>query len=60
MDGDIICESCTYYVFNEELEEYECLVNLDEDEYAAFLRSGSRKCPCYRKDDEYGVVKKQM
>ncbi len=60
MSGEIICESCTHYVYNEELEEYECLVCLDEDEYAVFLHSGSQRCPYYRLDDEYGVVKKQM
>ncbi len=54
------CDSCTHYVFNEETEEYECLVTLDEDDYYNFISRKSRCCPYYRRDDEYGVVKKQM
>lgn len=59
MSGNL-CESCTYYVWSEELEEYECLVTLDEDEYARMLSGGEEKgCRYYRADDEYGIVKKQ-
>lgn len=54
------CESCTYYVYNEDYEEYECLVSLDEDEYGALVSGKYRSCPYFRLDDEYGVVKKQM
>ncbi len=54
------CESCVYYVYNENVEEYECLVNLDEDEYYALISGKQKSCPYYRRDDEYGVVKKQM
>ena len=54
------CESCVYYVYNENVEEYECLVNLDEDEYYALISGKQKSCPDYRRDDEYGVVKKQM
>lgn len=54
------CSSCTYYVYNDDYEDYECLVNLDEDEYAAMLSGGEKNCPYYRRDDEYGIVKKQM
>ena len=54
-----ICEKCTYYVYNEELEEYECLVTLDEDEYAAMLSEHSRGCKYFRENDQYGIVKKQ-
>ncbi len=54
-----LCDSCTFYVWDEELEEYECLVTLDEDEYAAMLSDTSSGCRYYRKDDEYGIVRKQ-
>ncbi len=50
---------CVNYVYDEELEEYECMVNLDEDELVSFLQSGQRNCTYFRLDDEYGVVRKQ-
>lgn len=54
------CESCVYYVYDEELDCYSCLVELDEDEYGRFLRGECCSCPYYRLDDEYGVVRHQM
>lgn len=53
------CESCTNYVYNEDYECYECLVNLDEDEMLRFMTGTSQSCPYYRADDEYAVVRKQ-
>ncbi len=53
------CEMCVYYVYNENYEDYECLVNLDEDEMYRFLSSGQKNCPYFRLDDEYAVVRKQ-
>ncbi len=60
MSDALTCENCTYYVYNEDYDEYECLVNLDEDEYYALISGQRKACPYYRKDDEYGIVKKQM
>ena len=54
------CESCSNYAYNEEFECYECLVNLDEDEYAKFISSSMSSCSYYTSDDEYKIVKKQM
>ena len=51
------CEMCGYLEYNEELEYYECTMNLDEDEMYNFMSGGVRNCP-YR--DEYRVVRKQM
>ncbi len=53
------CEMCVYYVFNEDLEEYECLVDLDEDEMYRFLSSQHESCPYFRLDDEYSIARKQ-
>lgn len=50
---------CVYYVYNEDYEDYECLVNLDEDDVYKFMSSSQRDCPYFRLDDEYGVVRKQ-
>lgn len=54
------CESCTFYVYDEDYEYYVCEANLDEDEMSAFLRGAEFSCPYYRLDDEYAVVRKQM
>ncbi len=53
------CDSCRHYVFNEDYECYECLVNLDEDEVAAYLSGSMTSCPYYSRDDEYEIVRKQ-
>ncbi len=53
------CEMCVYYVYNEDYEDYECLVNLDEDDVYRFMSSSQQSCPYFRLDDEYGVVRKQ-
>lgn len=54
------CEMCTNYVYDEDLECYVCMVNLDEDEACRFLSGNNYNCSYFRLDDEYGVVKKQM
>ncbi len=53
------CESCSNYVYNEDYECYECLVNLDEDEFSKFMINSLESCPYYRNDDEYRIVRKQ-
>ena len=54
------CESCVNFVYDEEADLYECLVNLDEDEMVRFMTQSDYCCPYYRLDDEYGTVRKQM
>ena len=56
----ISCDTCVNNVYDEEYEEYDCMVNLDEDEMYRFLASGQKECPYYRSDDEYDVVRHQM
>ncbi len=46
------CDMCAHYVYNEEDEFYECLVNLDEDEMYRFMSSNVKNCPYFRLDDE--------
>ncbi len=53
-----LCDECVYYTYNEDFDEYECLVNLDEDDLYRFY-SHKDTCPYFRLDDEYGVVRKQ-
>lgn len=39
------CESCMYYQYDEEYEEYFCDVNLDEDEMERFCVTASAIAP---------------
>ena len=53
------CETCAYYEYDSEWEEYYCSINLDEDEYARFVSNGGSSCPYYNYYDEYKIVHKQ-
>ena len=55
-----MCETCAYYIYDEEYEEYVCDVNMDEDDYGALVRGELRECPYYRNGDEYLVVRHQL
>lgn len=53
------CETCFYYVYNEETDDYSCEIDMDMDEAERFLSFTSRGCPFYNPGDEYSIVKKQ-
>lgn len=53
------CESCVYFDYDDELDDYVCTVNLDEDEALDFLNGRNNRCPYYRFYDEYKSVQKQ-
>ena len=50
------CETCQFYDYDEEYDEYVCGAFLDEDELS--MANGG-KCPMYRFYDEYKSVQKQ-
>lgn len=54
------CESCEFYDYDEEYDEYVCNARLDQDEMANFLSNKTRSCPYYRFYDEYKSVHKQI
>ena len=54
------CDTCNFYVYDEEYECYTCEVNLDEDEYYRFVTNGRWSCPHSRSDDEYKIVRHQI
>ena len=54
------CETCTYYSYDEEFEQYVCDVNMDEVEYCRFLSNKNYRCPYWRDGNEYAVVRHQM
>ena len=56
----VSCESCTYYIYDEDYESYVCDKNMDEDEYIRLMTDRYFQCPFYRNGDEYAVVRKQM
>ena len=57
--GAASCDLCAHYVYDEE-DDSECMVNMDEDDYARFITSSYESCPYFQLDDEYKVVRKQM
>ncbi len=54
------CDMCANYAYDEEFDEYYCVVELDEDEYYRYISDRSVSCPYYKNGDEYAVVKHQM
>ena len=54
------CDMCANYAYDEEFEEYYCVVELDEDEYYRYISDKSESCPYFKNGDEYAVVRHQM
>ena len=54
------CDSCEFYDYDEEYEEYVCTARLDQDDMENFLGKRTRSCPYYRFYDEYKSVHKQI
>ncbi|MGN0633158.1 MAG: DUF6472 family protein [Oscillospiraceae bacterium] len=53
------CDSCAYYTYDEEYEEYYCSADVDEDDFYRLTNDRKSGCPFYRNGDEYAVVRKQ-
>lgn len=60
MDGNVNCETCSNYIYDEEYDEYYCQMDLDEDEYGRMAFSSQYRCPYYKFANEYEVVWKQI
>lgn len=58
--GAVSCGTCTYYVYDDEYEEYVCDISMDEDEYIRLISDKHYECPYYRNGDDYRIVRKQM
>lgn len=54
------CDMCAHYVYDDEDDFYECMVNMDEDDFARVMMKGYVSCPYFQLDDEYRIVRKQM
>ncbi len=57
--GKTNCETCSHYVYDEEYDEYICMINLDEDDYARLMSGQDYECPYYNAYDEYKIVRRQ-
>ncbi|MFI3325686.1 MAG: DUF6472 family protein [Clostridia bacterium] len=53
------CDICLNFEYNNEIEDYECIINMDEDEYSQFLNNSYYKCPYFRMGNDYTILKKQ-
>jgi hypothetical protein len=54
------CDTCAFYTYDEEYEEYFCDVNIDQDDYIRLEERQYKACPFYRNGDEYAVVRHQI
>lgn len=53
------CDTCWYYDYDEEYDEYCCAMELDEDEVYRILSSAKQHCPFYRQGDDYTLARRQ-
>lgn len=53
------CETCQFYDFDEDYDDYVCTMDMDEDEYARFLGGDTRSCPYWRSGDDYETARRQ-
>lgn len=55
-----LCETCAYYIYDEDREEYVCDIDMDEDDYARLLSGRYKECPFWKNGDEYDTVRHQI
>ncbi len=53
------CESCLFYVYDEDFDDYVCDADMDQDDAAGFLSKNRKGCPYWRNGDEYATVRRQ-
>lgn len=53
------CDDCMNYIYDEDLDQYICLVDLDQDEMEDFLSYATETCPYYKFMDDYVLARKQ-
>ncbi len=54
------CELCSHYVYDDEIEEQICEINIDEDEMSRYYSFSKYACPYFHYDNEYETVNKQI
>lgn len=53
------CDTCWYYDYDEEYDEYYCMMYLDEDEVYRLNAIPHAHCPYYRQGDDYTLARRQ-
>ncbi|HIT34961.1 MAG TPA: hypothetical protein IAC31_10135 [Candidatus Faecousia intestinigallinarum] len=53
------CDSCWYFDYDEEYDEYICRMDLDEDEVYRIHTYRQGRCPYYRQGDDYTLARRQ-
>ena len=56
---DNLCETCWNYDYDEEYDEYCCMMDMDEDEVYRYLISRQTRCFFYRQGDDYTLSRRQ-
>ena len=54
------CDTCLYYEYDEEFDDYYCSMDMDEDDFARIMQDPHNRCPFWRDGDEYKTVRRQM
>ena len=54
------CDTCAYYAYDDDMEEYVCDMDIDEDDYVRLMQNKFKGCPYYKDGDEYKVVRHQI
>ena len=54
-----LCDTCWYFDYDEEYDEYYCMMDLDEDEVYRIFASKQSRCPYYRQGDDYTLARRQ-
>lgn len=53
------CDTCAYYVYDDDYEGYVCDIDMDEDDFQRLMQDRHFNCPYYTNGDEYRVVRRQ-
>ena len=53
------CESCSRLVYDDDIGDWVCLAELDEDELFALMSGEACDCRFYRKGDDYDLSSRQ-
>lgn len=57
--SDFNCDTCAFFIYDEDDECYVCDIDMDEDDYGRIMSGHYLSCPYYRNGDEYAVVRRQ-
>ena len=54
------CDICMNFEYDAELEDYVCVIDMDEDESVRLFSDREYDCPYFRAGNEYTIVNKQI